>query len=531
MSMPRGRLVTLIAVVLAAAIGNSSAAVPAAAGGCTDDSVDGVDTGCYPDYPFCYQDTPRSAAQQGDGGGPFDFCAVCLDSAAGNATDYGCNPLTPICYDQQHDTSDGDFNEGVNCTACIDSADGAGVDLGCENGDSLFSAFSAREYKDGYICYTGSDSTASLMEGQSILSPVDLPLSNCAVCLDSAVGTNVDVGCSSVKPYCFDIPLFPDEFYKFVDLVNDGDNGFGLYCSDCYDSVAVGIDEGCSIEKPVCIPPYPIPFVPNLRGMVGIGCAECLPYPIDPFGNIPIVRLAAAGCTADKPLCVSTRFSLGLAEFPFAAAILKSEPRCFACENNYTLAIQGETLPPPDYGCSERRPFCADLLFPTTLTGVEDTGFGSFCGECIDNLPQLDYTTQFNPDTITEIDMFCNNTHPFCIDLDPAPGSQDFGLCNTLNPVCEFLESADGLVASVPAACVKETVVLVSTIIALDQCTSAYLDLLPILNAISSGFLPFIPRCAIGGSVQYYGARRRQLLQQLDPQQFLLEVKSLTSTA
>eukprot|EP00899_Mesostigma_viride_P008121 jgi/Mesvir1/1730/Mv21182-RA.1 len=295
--------------------------------------------------------------------------AECLDSEAGAKRDWGCPDYAPICYEyhtpgspfevnrgQSVGESDGNFEEGVSCTACLDTEVDAGTDLGCEQAFSFWTsqAFDSEDYVPAPICYTGAASTGSLMEGEGFLpffSDSVNANTTCAVCLDSHGNDSKDVGCTNDKPFCFDLSLnafgpFPDMPFEIIAQLaiaqglteggwgNNGDNGFGLFCS------------------------------------------ECNPQLLSPgnFSTIPM------GCTDDKPLCLGTDQSV-------TSKPMNTKPRCFACiDDNSTIAnAQGFV----DTACSKERPFCADLFFAIPekggLSQRQVDGYGSFCAACVDD--------------------------------------------------------------------------------------------------------------------------------------------------
>eukprot|EP00899_Mesostigma_viride_P008980 jgi/Mesvir1/18083/Mv09384-RA.4 len=554
-----GKVALLLAmiVVVAPALG-CFALTPTGNGWCEDDSTLNVDENCTSTYPFCFGGSPKPENQQGNGIGIFNFCAACLDSEPGTGVDYGCPTYRPICFELHgvnglfynttggdiRGPSDGDFEEGINCTACLDTAPGAGTDLGCENAFSYgsFMISDGEDFLPAPICYTGGASDGSLMEGEALFflggsgNPGDAN-ATCTVCLDSRDGTRRDLGCTSTKPFCFDV-----SFQDFTEMNetelqnaflqgewgNNGDNGFGWFCSDCYDSSYDGTDVGCNSETPHCLslihPPWGGASDLGTQ-LVGFDCAECNPS----LGEGDLTE-AGFGCPDDKPLCRPTRKPFVNVDPPEPFYIGLSQPKCFACVDNVDTGVNA--VGTADYACSEGFPFCADLFTTTNPIGeAYEIPYGSFCAECIDDLEQASLISGFDPLTITEIDFSCNNTHPFCFDRNQTLGSGDFGLCTAyVNPACDFQPNSDGSLAHVPAVCVKELAVQVTIVLTLQNCFIVDFDLTPVAESLRSTFLAFIPACAIDTKLEKTSGNRRKLLQLPSATDFRLALEVFVDT-
>eukprot|EP00899_Mesostigma_viride_P014274 jgi/Mesvir1/22848/Mv20104-RA.1 len=503
-SMSRaGKVALLLAVIVAVAPLGCFAFPPTGAGNCTDNNVDGVDTNCTSTYPFCFGGSPP--AIQGNNNGPFQFCAACLDSEGDAGQDFGCPDYKPICYElhgvnglfynntgQIRGASDGDFEEGINCTACLDSVGWDNTDVGCENALSYFSYLisDGEDYLPAPICYTGGANDGSLQEGEAFLSyffdGLEGANATCAVCLDSEDGANTDIGCTSDKPFCFDLGIMdlmnldnPSAIWSAVEggqWGNNGDNGGGFFCSDCYDSSYAGTDQGCNSETPHCL---------SFRHYAWGESTDL---------GLQLVGLDCAACSDDE-------------------------------------GSQANDDGTPDYACSEGFPFCADLF-----TGIDPEGeayvipYGSFCAECIDDLEQASLLQGFDPLNVTDIDLGCNNTHPLCFDRNETLGSGDYGFCSDLvNPTCDFQTNGDGSLAHVPALCVKELVVKVRIVLTLQSCFVVDFDLAPVAEGLRSTYLAFIPPCALDTKLQN-GGNRRKLLQLPSARDFILELQIYVDT-
>eukprot|EP00899_Mesostigma_viride_P001835 jgi/Mesvir1/11652/Mv00052-RA.1 len=520
----------LFAIVLAVthAPGRCLAVTPTGNGFCTDDSVTGVDDNCTSTHPFCYGGYPYPEEDQGEGstGPSFKWCAACLDSAGNASQDWGCTAEEPICYEyheenqvfnagffhrtgSHHGPSDGDFEEGVSCTACLDSAAGDGLDVGCDKAYSIFSENAWGELTAAPICYTGNGSTGSNQGGIVAVEEDEGTGANrtCTVCLDNAAGDGHDIGCPFEKPFCADVETWNNTIPTALAVAlaeglvgNNGDSGFGMFCSDCYDTSWNGTDAGCSSDTPHC--PVLYPSEGYATNMVGFGCAECNP---DIFEGSNTE--AGFGCSDDQPLCWHAREVDGP----------RMPPKCFACQDTLSTSLNAEGQ--QDYACNDGAPFCADLQ------GVQR--LGSFCAECQDDLEQASIVGGFDPLTNTLYDLGCNSSHPFCFDGNATLGSKDFGFCSdSLSPGCVFEENSDGSLVHIPAVCVKNLVADVYIVLTLKNCFVVDLNLSPVVEGLLLDILQgAIPACAVDTKLEVRHGNGRKLLQLPAQSDFILQFK------
>eukprot|EP00899_Mesostigma_viride_P028050 jgi/Mesvir1/842/Mv17419-RA.1 len=197
-------------------------------------------------------------------------------------------------------------NPDAACPVCMDSAAGGATDYGCATAQQV-GPFGVPS--DAPICFTNSSNDGSFEEGMGIDPNSDAGvLEVCTVCLDNQTGTDMDFGCTETMPYCGDVVApWSVETPPTQDL-NDGDAGFGLFCGNCFDDGnGPAPDTGCTADAPLCL------HLGNATGQGHVGiCSETLPGVCD-LEDVAGVTVVPVGATCPKELFVEGSYALALA--------------------------------------------------------------------------------------------------------------------------------------------------------------------------------------------------------------------------
>eukprot|EP00899_Mesostigma_viride_P016083 jgi/Mesvir1/24476/Mv21835-RA.1 len=332
--------------------------------------------------------------------------AVCVDTAPGDGVDDGCAPDNPICFDYDGseggggaDASDGDERPGEDCVYCIDSGYGSDTDDGCSSKtDDVFGNISSP------ICSVSGPSNAYFFTGYTVrpiqtmaVASLNRAFNACSPCIDDRAATDRDSGCPTDQPFCVDVSRFENEFFN-----NNGDYGRGLLCAECVDD---GIeDEGCHAGAPYCYS-YRRWYQGVKRGTVSAARSEGL-EDAEPGYCVACIDSIDGdvdqGCSPENPLCVTT----GTIESELLAGFVVHETHeCFKCKNESGRRDI-------DVGCTEERPFCNNV--------DPAHGHGTACGTVNPNCVFLNYVPDEGANCVTPyvVDVAINLTLADCTSFD-----------------------------------------------------------------------------------------------------------------
>eukprot|EP00899_Mesostigma_viride_P002247 jgi/Mesvir1/12022/Mv00319-RA.1 len=230
------------------------------------------------------------------------------------------------------------------------------------------------------------------------------------------------------------------------------------------------------------------------------------------------------GVLSDAPVCFTQGFNNGT----FDAGTEMDPSNDMGAQEVCAVCLDDKTDLGIDLGCNQREPYCGDVVAPWTPGTTPatqdlndgDSGFGLFCGNCLDD--------SIGPTP----DRGCTPDAPYCVHFGTANGEGHAGICSGANGISStgmpirissigplflsaaVVDAASVTIVPVSAACPKEFLVEASFTLALANCTTNEFNLKELMTDLMLQYFKTIPSCAIESSLLgLVDARRRHLLQ------------------
>eukprot|EP00899_Mesostigma_viride_P006039 jgi/Mesvir1/15436/Mv06620-RA.1 len=266
--------------------------------------------------------------------------------------------------------------------------------------------------------------------------------------------------------------------------------------------------------------------------MCGADCLDSQAGGVTDYGCDGVQQAGPSGVLSDAPVC----FTVGLNNGAFDEGTGIDPNTDAGAQELCAVCLDDKTGTSMDLGCNETTPYCGDVVAPWT-PGTSptqdlndgDSGFGLFCGNCLDSRSGR------------AVDTGCTNETPYCLHYGTAEGQGHAGICsgpalppdespppdNTTTPgTCDFEDAAGVTIVSASATCPKELLVEASFVLALADCTTDEFNLKELMADLMVKYFSTIPACAIESSLLGLDDARRRHLLQIPASSYLLLLRA-----